>query len=85
MKRGTTPHILQALLESHDQFIKSKIPMESQSHFRQAHKEVLLGISTWIDHHMVEMEQHAEKDTSMSHSNYQAVKKINISDQEEES
>ncbi|WP_066050943.1 hypothetical protein [Robertmurraya korlensis] len=74
MKRGSTPHILQALLESHEQFIKSKMPMESQNHFRQAHKEVLMGIRTWIDHQMV------ERETSMSHSNHQAVKKINISD-----
>jgi hypothetical protein len=81
MKRGSTPHILQALLESHERFIKSKIPMESQIHFRQANKELLMGIRTWIDHHMVEMEQCDEKETSMSHSNHQAVKKIKISDQ----
>jgi hypothetical protein len=80
MKRGSTPQILQALLESHEQFIKSKMPMESQNHFRQAHKEVLMGIRTWIDHQMVELEQRAERETSMSHSNHQAVKKINISD-----
>lgn len=82
MKRGSTPHLLQALIETHEQFIKSKFPMESQNHFRQAHKEVLMGIRTWIDHHMVVLEQHAEveKETSMSQSNDQAVKKINISD-----
>lgn len=81
MKRGTPPHILQALLESHEYFLKDKIPKESQLHFRQANKELLIGIRAWIDHRIVEMDQHAEKETSMSHSNHQAVKKIKISDQ----
>jgi hypothetical protein len=80
MKRGTTSQILQALLESHEHFLKSKIPIDSQTHFRQANKEFLLGIRTWIDYHIEEMEQHGDKATSMSHAKHQAVKKIKISD-----
>lgn len=80
MKQGITPQILQALLASQEQFIKNKVPIESQIHFRQAKIELLMGIRTWLDHYIVEMEQHTEKETSMSHLNHHAVKKIKIAD-----
>ncbi|MFD1738226.1 hypothetical protein ACFSCX_17000 [Bacillus salitolerans] len=81
MKRGTTSHVFLSLLESHEQFLKNTIPKESQIHFRNANKELLIGIGAWIDHHIVELEQRAEKETTMAQSNHQAVKKIKISDQ----
>jgi len=80
MKRGTTSHILQAIFESNEQLLKCKIPKESQLHFRQANKELLIGIRAWINHHLLEMEQRAEKEISMTQSNHQEMKKIKISD-----
>lgn len=79
MKQGITPQILQALLASQEQFIKNKVPIESQIHFRQAKIELLMGIRTWLDHYIVEMEQHTEKPSlarrSSSHgSGYSAAR-----------
>ncbi|MDQ0860989.1 hypothetical protein [Bacillus sp. V2I10] len=80
MKREKNQHVLQAILEAKELLLESMIPKESQIHFRQANKEILIGIRAWIDHHIMEMEHSAKTGTSMSSSNHQTVQKIKISD-----
>ncbi len=80
MKREKKLHVLQAILEAKELLLESMIPEKAQIHFRQANKEVLIGIRALIDHRIMEMEHSSETGTSTSSSNDQTVQKINISD-----